>query len=441
MNDEAAGQRAEFGAAVAELRRAKGWSQTRLGKELADTARLELGRRDVQPITRQSIIKWEKGIARPDPFNAYLLCRTFDRAPEDLFLHHVVTPNLLARYDGRLSEAGRAMTLLKASPMQGAAPPDHGLDWDHLEAHLSGGQPIDAVAVDDQWRLTRQILDGRRWLRTNTLLELMVDHMLRLRRLLARARDPRLRREVTIMLVQTLVAANHQWTGRTDFGMAAEALREAADLAKELGETGLETTARMSLAQLGGIHAIAPWSPRTRLEMVEETHFSAMGTSPQARAWFHATRAQVYALLGMTSDAHRAMDLAGRAEAVVDPGADYYFASIDPSYVRIQRASVTLLDGRAAEAASLIRQIEAALPRDQLPTRTWAMVYLAAAEAALGDLDHAAASIDETRRLARQIDCPLLEFSLDRIVPSEPWGVDQLPSIRPWPQRRASTRR
>jgi transcriptional regulator with XRE-family HTH domain len=436
MHDEVAELRAEFGAAIARERQARGWSQKRLGQELAETARIKLGRREYRPPARETVHRWEQRECFPDGLNAYLLCLTFESDPEDLCLHRIVTPEVVARYDHRRGSS--ALTLLKSSP--DGHDLGHSVDWERLSAVHSATRRLDPQTVDDQGQLTRRYLDDRRRLRVGTLLDLMVDHMTRLRQLLARSRDSNLHRELTIQLVQTLIGAGNQWTGRTDFGMAAAAFREAADLAADIGDPWLRTTARMSLAQLGGIHAIAPWTPAARLELIEEAQGSAVGTSPEARAWYHASRAQIYTLLGMAAEAHRALELAGRAQALVAPGSDFYFAAIDPVFVTVQEASAVLMDGRAAEAAELFRQIEAGMPREHVCPRTWVQVYVGAAEAAAGDLERAIPSIEQARKLARLIDCPLLEHSADRIiVPGDRWADERGPSIRPWHQMETST--
>jgi transcriptional regulator with XRE-family HTH domain len=434
MGQQAVDERMEFGVTLAMLRRARDWSQERLGAELARTARARLGRTDVLPPTRQTVYRWETGLSFPDGLHGYLICLTFDSEPEDLCLHWIVTPEVVARHDRRRGTADHSFTLLSDGAIDGDRE-TVGLDWERLTLIYSSTRHVDAETVEDQWQLTRRYLDDRRKLRVLTLLDLDVDHMARLRRLLTRTRDASLHRELTIQLLQTLIGAGNQWTARTDFGMAAAAFREAADLAEEIGEVWLRTTARMSLAQLGGIHAIAPWTPAARLELVEEAHGSAVGTSPQARSWYHASRAQVYTLLGMATEARRALELAARADATVPAGSDFYFAAIDPSFLPVQEASATLMEGGASQAAEVFRAIEAGMPREHLGPRTWVQVYIGAAEAAAGDLERAIPSIDEARRLARLIDAPLLEHSADRIVvPGDRWAEERPPTIRPWRQ-------
>jgi ATP/maltotriose-dependent transcriptional regulator MalT len=137
----------------------------------------------------------------------------------------------------------------------------------------------------------------------------------------------------------------------------------------------------------------------------------------------------------MGTEARQALELAARAEAMVPPGSDFYFAAIDPSFVAVQEASAKLMEGGAREAAELFRAIEAQIPREHLGPRTWVQVYIGAAEAAAGDLENAIPSIDEARSLARQIDAPLLEHSADRIVvPGDRWAGERQPTIRPWRQ-------
>lgn len=419
MNEEEAAQRAEFGAMVAQLRRARGATQERLGRELAERAHRELHRRDVLPPARQTIRRWEHGLCWPDDLNGYLLCREFGRDPEELCLHRVVTPEVVARYERRRNEVGRATTAIAQADSAAA----EGVDWERVAFVLHAMGHVDLLTVEDQWTLTRRYLDDRRRLRGRSLLTSMVDHVVRLRHLRARAGDDRLRRELTIMLCETLVGAGCNWTGLTDFGMAASAYREAATLSGELGEEWLRTTALMSLAQLSGIHAIAPWSPATRLALLEETRGGAAGASAQVRAWYQATRAQMLALLGQQAEAQRALELSARAQALILPGTGFYFAQVDPSYLPIQEASVTLMSGRPREASALFQRIAETVDPADAPIRAWITVYVADAAAAAGDLEHAAPALAEARRLAQHIDCPLLEHSAERIATREPWAA------------------
>ncbi len=419
MDDQAVGQRAEFGATLSELRQGRGWSQERLGKELARKARKELGRRDVLPIARQTVRRWECGLCFPDALHGYLLCRVFDKDPEDFCLHRIVTPEVMARYDECSSKVGQVLAAITEGPGDDPL----GVDWERLGFLLGAMRPVDAMAVEDQWALTHRILEDRARVRGRSLLEPMVAHIVRLRQLRSRTGEDRIHRELTIMLCETLIGAGTMWTGLTDFGMAVAAYREAAARADEIGEEWLRTTALMSQAQLSGIHAIAPWTPAARLALIEETHGGAVGAAPQVRVWFQATRAQMHALLGQQAEAGRALELANRAQALVPPGSGFYFALIHPVYLPIQEASVTLLAGRPREAAILFRRVAEGVDAEVKQIRTWVTVYLADAQAAAGDIERAAPTLEEARRLARQIDCPLLEHSVERIAVREPWAA------------------
>ena len=421
--EDPAGPRAEFGAALIELRQGRGLTQEGLGEELAKRAYLELGRRGVQPTSRQTIYRWETGQCWPDSLNGYLLCRLFEKSPEDLCLHRVLTAEVLARFERTKSQVGQ----LVASSRQADVAGHQGLDWERLGFVMSAMRQADPVAVEDQWTLTRRYLDDRRRMRGRTLLDLMVDHIVRLRQLRCRTVDERLRRELTIMLGETLVAAGGTWIGLTDFGMAVSAYREAAELGKELGEDWLHATALLSLAQLGGVHAIAPWSPAARLALMEETKRSAVA-SAQVRVWLHATRAQIHAILGQHAEAQRSLELADRAQALVSPGSGYYFALVDPVYLPVQRASSTLLGGHPKEAVGMFDRIaESVDPRD-VPIKTWVAVYVAAALAAAGDLVRAAPALREAQQLAQKIDSALLEHSVERIATRGPWAAELSPT-------------
>jgi transcriptional regulator with XRE-family HTH domain len=428
MNDQAVGQRAEFGVTVAGLRQERGWSQDELGAQLAEKAHRELRRRDVRPPTRQTVSRWELGLRFPDPLNGYLLCRVFEKDPEDLCLHQVVTPQVTARYGERQSQVGHALAAIADARGRAADPAD--LDWERVGFILRAMRRVDPLTVEDQWALTLRILGDRRHMRAPSFLDQVVEHAVRLRQLRTQTTDDRLYRELTIMLGQMLIAAGSTWTGLTDFGLAVHAYRGAAALGEELREEWLRTTALISQAQLSGIHAIAPWTPAARMALMEETQGAVVGASPQARVWIHATRAQIHALLGRQVEAQRALELAARAQALVAPGSGFYFGMIDPVYLPIQEGSVTLLAGRPREAADLFRRVLGMVDRDEMRVRTWATVYLAGSEAAAGDFEHAAPTLSEARRLAREIDCPLLEHSVARIAARDHWATDQSPSTR-----------
>lgn len=422
MNDQAAGQRAEFAATLARLRQERGWSQTRLGAEIAGKAHHDLGRHGDRPPARQTISRWERGACFPDSLHGYLLCGVFEKSPEELCLHSVVTPQVVARYETRKSHAGQALSMVDVAQRRSTGPPD--LDWERLEFVLRAMRHVDLRTVEDQWSLTLRHLDDRRRVRGATTLELLVTHVVRLRQLRTQTRDERLYRELSIMLGQSLIAAGNHWAGRTDFGLAVQAYRGAAAVAVELGEEWLRTTALMNQAQLGSIHAIAPWTPAARLALLEETKGGAVGAAAPIRVWFHATRAQLQALLGQLADAQRSLELAARADALLASDSSFYFAMVDPVYLPIQRASVTLWSGRSPEAVALLRRVVATMDPDTLPIRTWATVCLGHAAAAAGDFEYAVNTLREARRMAQEVDSPLLEHSVARVLAREPWADD-----------------
>jgi hypothetical protein len=145
-------------------------------------------------------------------------------------------------------------------------------------------------------------------------------------------------------------------------------------------------------------------------------------------------------MLGMAGEARRALELARRADALVPPGSEFYFAAHSPAWIDIQEAAATLMEGHANEAANLFRAIEAQMPREQLGARTWVQVYIGASEAAAGDYDHAVPSIAEARRLAQVIEAPLLEHSANRIVmPGDRFRDERQPTIRPWHQMKVGS--
>jgi transcriptional regulator with XRE-family HTH domain len=419
MDRASAAERAEFGARVEELRRARGWTQEGLGERLAETALRELGRRDVRPTTRQTVFRWEQGASLPDQLNGWLLCRLFDMEPEELSLHRVVTSEVAARFARQRDAPARQLAIVGP---EGAGGDDLHLDWERVGFALgSVGATSDPGIVEDQWALTRRILDDRRRLRVTSLLEVQIAHVVRLRRLRSRTRDEGMQRELAVMLATSLVGAGHNFSGRTDFGMATAAFREAADVASEVGEDWLRTTALVSLAQLGGIHARWALPPATRTALAEDARRGAAGASAEMRVWYHASRAQLSAMLGQHVEAERALELAARARGQLAAGTDCYFAAVDWRYLDIEAASVAHLAGRPRPAADQLRSLLDGVEPDHAPVRAWIAVHLAAAEVSAGDFDRAGRSVAEARELARRIGAPLLEHSVDRIVAREPW--------------------
>lgn len=421
VNDQAAVERAEFAEAVARLRRAHGWSQERLSAELAELARTALGPGSARPPTRQTVSRWEAGQRMPDRLNGYLLCRLFRKAPEELGLHRIVTPSVMEKYRRRQEPGNDA-----PFPIDQARRIDNpaGLDWERLGFVLRAMRPVDARTVEDQWMLTNRYLADRRRVRPRGLLDVMVEHVVRLRQLRIHARDDRLRRELTVMLCETLIAAGAAWTGLTDFGMAILAHQEAEALAGDLGEEWLRVTALLAQAQLSGGHASAPWTPAVRRQLLEQSEGTIDGVSPQARAWLYTTRAQLHALLGEPRDAQRSLELAIRSQALAPASADPYFAMAHPVYIPLQEASIMQSTGHPAVAADRFRRIIESIEPDATPIRTWASVYLAHAEAAAGGVENAADTLNEVSRMVRELDSPLLEHSIARIVVRDPWTVE-----------------
>lgn len=421
MDERAAVERAEFGAALAKLRRERGWrSQEALGNELAKLARHHFGRNDGPP-RRQTVSRWELGQCFPDAQNGYLLCRLFLKEPEELGLHRVVTPAVMAHYESLRKGCDTRVPVETEGHRDD--PPE--VDWERVAYALRAMGQVDSRTVDDMWSLTHRYLDDRRRMRGRPLLGLMIEHVVRLRQLRSRPADEGHRRELAIMLGQALIGSGLLWTGLMDFGMSVMAYREAAALGEELGEEWLRTTALMTQAQLGGIHALPPWPQDARRALIEEVRGGVVGASAQARVWLHATRAQMYAILREHAEAQRALELADRAQAVVPTGSGFYFGMTDPCYLPIQRASVALMAGRPREASALFERIAEGIDPENRPIMAWVTVYGADAAAAAGDMERAAPLLAEAQRIVREIEAPLLEHSVHRIAARERWMDDQ----------------
>jgi hypothetical protein len=245
----------------------------------------------------------------------------------------------------------------------------------------------------------------------------MAAHIARLRHLRSLASDHKLRRDLGIMLGQTLILAGQRWIGLTDFGMAMEAYRSAAVLGEELHEDCLRTTGLLSQAQVGGIHAPAPWSASKRVSFLSETEALASAEpSPDVRVWLHATRAQVHTMIGQEREAFRALELAERAQAQVPLPQDFYFASVDSSYPLIQHASAVLTFGRPIEAVRLFQEAANRVDRGALATRAWFTVHLAAALAQADDVEQAVPTLVEALDLTRSSDTHLLALRVGRVA-------------------------
>jgi hypothetical protein len=316
---------------------------------------------------------------------------------------------------GGAAEARLDRAVVLTSPQ-----PTESIDWERLEFVMRAMRHVDAATVEDQWILTRRYLADRRVMRTRTLLELLAAHIARLRQLRFQATDARLYRELSIMLAQTLFAAGQNWTGLTDFGMALEAYRSMTAIGDELDENWLRTTGLLSQAQLSGIHAIAPWTQSARMALIEETESGANGASHQVRVWFHATRAQMHALMGREPAALDSLELATSAQVRLTPDAGFYFGMADPVYLPIQEGSVDLLFGRPLDALTKFRAVAARVEPNAIAIRAWVAAYVAAAYAEAGDAGEAAAALREAQTLAEMQDCPLLLHSVARYTTEEP---------------------
>lgn len=442
----------EFGRRLRQEREARGLTQPGLGMAMATTSEKEFGEAitNVSPVT---VSHWESGNV-PRRKHALLICLTLRVPPERLALESLLpdaeirrifrssrcrrivvsTRELFAKSAARTLDASaqydRTMALVDAEEHGPGTPCAPRLDWERLEFVMRTMRRVDARTVEDQWMLTHRYLADRRAMRVRSLLELMTAHISRLRQLQTQTADNRLCREITIMLAQTLVAAGQGWTGLTDFGMALDAYRTVTALGDELGENWLRVTGLLSQAQLSGIHVMAPWTPAARLALMQQTEAATKGISPQVGVWIHATRAQMYAILGQQSDALRSLQEAGRAEALVPRGSGYYFGMADPLYVPIQEASVALMSGRHHDAVVRFETLSARVEPSAAAIRAWVAVYLAAAYAEAGDIERAIPALRVAREMAQNLDCPLLAHSVARYATLEAPAADQRSPVR-----------
>jgi hypothetical protein len=152
--------------------------------------------------------------------------------------------------------------------------------------------------------------------------------------------------------------------------------------------------------------------------MAEAEASACRESPPEGRAWLHASRSSLHAVLGNEKAAGRELDLAHQAEALVRPGSDTFFASTDRSFLRIVEARFALLT-RPARAIELL---DGALKRTEeaaLPIRAWFATVLAGACVEVEEVGLAGPTLSEALRLARSVDGPLLVHSAERLARHE----------------------
>jgi DNA-binding XRE family transcriptional regulator len=421
-------RRAEFADHVVELRDRAGWTQAQLGQNMAEEAS-RLGR-PIPPVSRQTVYSYEHRRRFPEPFYGVLLCRVFRKPPEALALEGIVTPRaitqiLAATVAERGLEPG-AEILTATDPTVAFAgltdirtSPD--LDWERLGATLHCVRPVDGRVVEDQWTITRRLLADRRFLLARTTLDLLADHVVRLRQLRGMATDDRLRRELGIMIGQSAIVAGQLWMGRGDFGSATAAFGYAVELAGEMRDGSLRTTGLISQAQIyGNPLPAAPrqWPPKV-LKLMAEAEASAQRDGPPAgRVWLHASRSSLHAVLGNELEAGRELELARQAEALTTPGSDIFFANTDQSFLRIVEARFALLN----QPVRAIELLQGALRRTEVaavPIRAWFATVLAGACVELEEVGLAGPALSDAILLARSVDGPLLAHSAERLARQE----------------------
>jgi DNA-binding XRE family transcriptional regulator len=418
---------AQFAERVSELREQAGWTQAELGRNMADEAS-RLGR-PIPPVTRQTVYSYEHSHRLPEPFYGVLLCRVFRKPPEALALDGIVTPCVIAQ----VLASGAAVRNLEPTAVLTATGPTAGppgaagmraspdLDWERLGATLRCVRPVDERVVEDQWTITRRLVGDRRHLLARTMLDLFADHIVRLRQLRGMATEDRSRRGLGIMIGQSAIVAGQLWMGRGDFGSAMAAFGYAVELADEMGDGWLRTSGLISQAQIyGNPLPAAPrlWPPKVMRLMAEAEASAQRDSPPEGRVWLHASRSSLHAVLGNEREAGRELELAHRAEALVRPGSNTFFASADQNYLRLVEARFALLT-RPARAIELL---EGALRRTEaaaLPIRAWFATVLAGACVEVEEVGLAGPTLSEALRLSRSVDGPLLVHSAERLARHE----------------------
>jgi transcriptional regulator with XRE-family HTH domain len=351
-----------FTGRLKELRRERGWTQRQLGRRMAREAK-NLGR-PISPVAKSTISSYETGQRHPDPFYALILCRAFQRGPEDFGLQNVLTPDRIDELTPPAQPGWSALPSPLVPGLSTVAEPLSGLpvDWERMATLLAATRRLDSRTLVDLRTLT-DLYGGLRCVMTpRGLLPAVSSHLMVLRNQLLIADTQPARHELATMAGDTAVVAGELWHTMLDYGEAAQAFHFALELADEFNEGLIRATALTSLAALykNRLHQDEgiPGVSRRPVNLIDAAEAAiGGGSSPHQRLWLYSARAWQHAALNERREAEHDLKLAEAALAQMSGPAEGVFAPWDARYHLVSRARVSQLLGMPGEAVRWYEQI------------------------------------------------------------------------------------
>jgi hypothetical protein len=429
----------EFGTLITRHRQDLKATHDAYGKRIAEEA-LKYGL-NWPAVSRSALGRWFKG-HRPCAFNTILLANLMGIPPASLGaligrdLSEAEVRRTVTLHGGDPDHLQRTATMAPsdgAAPVPATADPTQGIDWERIGATMRSLRPVDGRIVADQWKLTREYVRSVPRMRPRAMLDLLSNHVTRLTHLSRLARDDHLRHQLDLMTAQTAVCAGILWTGLTDYGLAMEAYRYCVELAREMSESGLRSTGLIMQAQLygGNLEPRLALSRSKVSNLIAEAEASAdLEASPSARMFLHCHVSSLHALLKNETAAGRAMELARRAEAQIEPGSDPYFAATTPDYCAVHEGALALAQGQPARAIELYSDVITRTDSAAQGTLAWFKWTLATACVSAREPQLAAPTAWEAWRLARAVDAPFLVRGVETVAETLFAGYDREPAVR-----------
>lgn len=386
----------DFGIAVAAERRVRRWDQERLGEELGRLS-TKLGA-PMAAVTPETVSRWENGRHWPKPWLAWLLCKLFDRLPSELYLDHIVTPEVAARYDKATRDRDFS-PLSQLDMVSGVADGGEVRDLERLAQAIHNVGPVDAIAAADMRVVSDTLIAQRGRIGNRLLLVKLHQHLAQLHMMMGRALSHHVRRELAYSAATTAVVAANIWQWTADHGAAREMLLHARLLAAEAGASVVDAMADFVDAVSISCARDIFKGHRSAVDILDHGERALAGSvDPCFSTILYGARAKHYAALGCEPEARRDLDVADRELARWAGQPTGLFSGMDSTFALACRAKTALLLGRPVEAVEHWEAAVAAAQGWLLPAYR---VNLAAAYGQAGLPEQAAALLmgilDEAR--------------------------------------------
>jgi hypothetical protein len=397
----------------------------------------------ISPIHRNTLGRWRKGLS-PSALHAVLISDLTGIPAQQLgdSVGRSLTEDRIRRVIAQAggnpgARARSSVRLATAPPMTAVVEASVGafteLDWSRLARTARSVRWVDTRVVQDQWTITRHYIDSLPEISPRSLLDLIGDHITRLRQLQTTTSDDRLRRELTVMLCQMAICAGIAYTGMTDYGLALESYRYCVRLAEEAHEDWLRATGLVLEAQLygGALQRRLALSPSKIRGLIEAAEAGArLGLRPESRAFVHSTRSMLLALLNDGTAAARALDQAHRAEAQVQPARAFYFTMPVREYRVGHEAGVAMVLRRPFEAVQLYSEALARTDEIAVAQQTWFRWGRAEAYLRAEAVELAAVETREALRLARVHRVPFLLYGVEKVAETLVSRFGRMPMVQ-----------